>query len=74
MLHLHELRFASDTGLDLAVVKLHSYPWIETCIVQGDARRLKFSAPAEHIGTLLSQLTGTGELVDWQFCHVALAS
>ena len=73
MLHLHELRFATASGLDWALVKLHNYPWVETCIVESDARSIQFSAPAEHIGLLLRQLTGSGELVDWQFTRTALA-
>lgn len=74
MLHLHELRFASETGLSSALTKLHEYPWVETCIVKNDAHRVQFSAPAERIGELLSQLTGGGQLVDWQFSHVVVAA
>lgn len=67
MLHLHELRFASDVGLTSALVKLHGDPLVETCVVEVEAHRVQFSAPVEHVGVLLSQLTGGGQLVDWQF-------
>ena len=74
MLHLHELQFSSRDGLDRALVVLHDYAWVETCIVEDRKRSVRFSAPPEHIGVLLTRLTGRGEVVDWQISSLALAS
>ena len=74
IVHLHELQFSNDTGLAFALEQLHRYHWVETCIVKGATHHVQFSAPAERIGMLLNRLTSSGQLVDWQFSSVALAS
>ena len=70
-MHLHDIRFFSNSALARAVRSLVDCPHVEGCVVDREGLRISFSAPSEQAGALLDRLHRRGELADWQFRTLA---